>query len=58
MSPFEQYLTKAKEIKEHYNALIIQNPAQKDQLLSEMNSLLQSALDECERQEIERSKHV
>lgn len=58
MSPFEQYLSEAKEIRAQYNALIEQNPAQKDQLLSEMNSLLAKKLDECEKKEIERCKYL
>lgn len=58
MSPFDQYLLEAKEIREHYNILIEEKPAQKDQLLAEMKELLQKKLDECEQKEIERSKHL
>lgn len=58
MTPFEQYMSEAKQIREYYRQLIEQNPAQKDRLLSEMNSILNRKLDECEQKEIERSKHV
>jgi len=58
MSPFDQYLLEAKQIREHYNSLIQQDPSKKEELLLEMNSLIQKKLDECEQKEIERSKHL
>lgn len=58
MTPFEQYLEEAKRIRAEYKVLIDNNPAQKDQLLSEMNSLISKKLDEAEAKEIERCKHL
>jgi len=58
MSPFEQYLKESKEIREKYQVLIMANPNRKDELLSEMNSILKQKLDECEQKEIERSKYL
>jgi hypothetical protein len=58
MSPFNEYLEKAKQLREEYKVKIDQNPAQKDQLLSEMNSILSKLLDEAEAKEIERCKHL
>jgi len=51
MSPFDKYLLEAHNIRNQYNALIAANPSQKDQLLSEMNSILSKKLDECEIEE-------
>ena len=58
MTPFNEYLEEAKRIRAEYKILINQNPAQKDQLLSEMNGLISKKLDECERKELERCKHL
>lgn len=58
MSPFEQYLKESKEIREKYQVLIMANPNRKNELLSEMNSILKQKLDECEQKEIERSKYL
>lgn len=58
MTPFEKYMEESKQIREKYNILMLANPERKPELLIEMQNLLASKLDECEKQEIERSKHL
>jgi len=58
MTPFEEYLTKAKEARAEYANRIANNPAQKDILEKELKELLAKWLDEAEAKEIERSKHL
>lgn len=58
MSPFQEYLAKAKEVREDYSNLIANNPEQKDQLEKEMKDLLAKLLDECEKKELEATKYV
>ena len=58
MTPFEEYLAKAKEARAEYANRIASNPAQKDILEKELKELLTKWLDEAEAKEIERSKHL
>lgn len=58
MTPFEEYLAKAKEAREEYAKRIADNPAQKDTLEKELKELLSKLIDEAEAKEIERSKHL
>lgn len=58
MAPFQEYLMKAKEVRENYSNLIANNPAQKDALEKEMKEVLAKLLDECEKKELEATKHV
>lgn len=58
MTPFEEYLLEAKQLREEYTLKIAQNPAQKQQLEEELKHILQIKLDECEAKEIARSKHL
>lgn len=58
MSPFNEYLEKSKELRAEYKALIEANPTRKEQLETELKTLLAKLLDEAEAKEIERSKHL
>lgn len=58
MTPFQEYLNKAKILREEYTLKIAQNPAQKEQLEKELKDILAKLLDEAEAKEIERSKHL
>lgn len=58
MTPFNEYLAKAKELRAEYAALIANNPVQKDELEKELKEVLAKILDEAEAKEIERSKHL
>lgn len=58
MSPFDEYLIKAKQIREDYSNRIANNPEQKDALEKELKETLAKLLDEAEAKEIERSKHL
>lgn len=58
MTPFEEYLAKAKEAREDYSKRIANNPEQKDALEAELKALLAKWIDEAEAKEIERSKHL
>lgn len=58
MTPFEEYLAKAKEARAEYANRIANNPDQKDALEKELKELLAKWLDEAEAKEIERSKHL
>ena len=58
MTPFNEYLTRAKELRAEYAVLIANNPAQKDELEKELKDILAKLLDEAEAKEIERSKHL
>ena len=58
MTPFQEYLDKAKVLKEEYTLKIAQNSSQKQQLEKELKDILAELLDEAEAKEIERSKHL
>lgn len=58
MSPFQEYLNKAKEAREDYSNRIANNPEQKDALEKELKELLAKLLDECEKKELEATKYV
>ena len=58
MTPFQEYLDKAKTLKEEYMLKIAQNSSQKQQLEKELKDILAKLLDEAEAKEIERSKHL
>lgn len=58
MTPFQEYLDKAKVLKEEYTLKIAQNSSQKQQLEKELKEVLAKLLDEAEAKEIERSKHL
>ncbi|MCR5610057.1 MAG: hypothetical protein K6G26_13445 [Lachnospiraceae bacterium] len=58
MSPFQEYLNKAKEVREDYAIQIANNPEQKDALEKELKELLAKLLDECEKKELEAIKRV
>ena len=58
MTPFQEYLNKAKVLKEEYTLKIAQNSSQKQQLEKELKDILAKLLDEAEAKEIERSKHL
>lgn len=58
MTPFQEYLDKAKTLKEEYTLKIAQNSSQKQQLEKELKDILAKLLDEAEAKEIERSKHL
>lgn len=58
MTPFQEYLDKAKTLKEEYTLKIAQNSSQKQQLEKELKEVLAKLLDEAEAKEIERSKHL
>ena len=58
MTPFQEYLDKAKILKEEYALKIAQNSSQKQQLEKELKDILAKLLDEAEAKEIERSKHL
>lgn len=58
MTPFQEYLNKAKTLKEEYTLKIAQNSSQKQQLEKELKDILAKLLDEAEAKEIERSKHL
>lgn len=58
MTPFQEYLDKAKILKEEYMLKIAQNSSQKQQLEKELKDILAKLLDEAEAKEIERSKHL
>ena len=58
MSPFDEYLIKAKQTREDYSNRIVNNPEQKDALEKELKEVLAKLLDEAEAKEIERSKHL
>lgn len=58
MTPFQEYLDKAKILKEEYTLKIAQNSSQKQQLEKELKEVLAKLLDEAEAKEIERSKHL
>ena len=58
MTPFNEYLEKSKALRAEYNALIANNPAQKDELEKELKALLAKLLDEAEAKEIARSKFL
>lgn len=58
MTPFQEYLDKAKVLKEEYTLKIAQNSSQKQQLEKELKDILAKLLDEAEAKEIERSKHL
>lgn len=58
MTPFEEYLAKAKEAREDYSKRIANNPEQKDALEKELKELLSKLIDEAEAKEIERAKHI
>ena len=58
MTPFNEYLTRAKELRAEYAALIEQNPAQKEALEKELKDILAKLLDEAEAKEIARCKHL
>ncbi len=58
MTPFQEYLDKAKILKEEYTLKIAQNSSQKQQLEKELKDILAKLLDEAEAKEIERSKHL
>jgi hypothetical protein len=58
MSPFQEYLNKAKEVRENYSNLIANNPEQKDALEKELKEVLAKLLDECEKKELEATKYV
>lgn len=58
MTPFQEYLDKAKILKEEYALKIAQNSSQKQQLEKELKDILTKLLDEAEAKEIERSKHL
>ena len=58
MTPFQEYLDKAKILREEYTLKIAQNPSQKQQLEKELKEVLAKILDEAEAKEIERSKHL
>ena len=58
MTPFEEYLAKAKEAREDYSKRIVNNPEQKDTLKKELKELLSKLIDEAEAKEIERAKHL
>lgn len=58
MTPFQEYLDKAKQLKEEYTLKIAQNSSQKQQLEKELKDILAKLLDEAEAKEIERSKHL
>ena len=58
MTPFQEYLDKAKVLKEEYTLKIAQNSSQKQQLEKELKDILAKLLDDAEAKEIERSKHL
>lgn len=58
MTPFEEYLVKAKEARQDYSNRIANNLEQKDALEKELKALLAKLIDEAEAKEIERSKHL
>lgn len=58
MTPFQEYLDKAKILREEYTLKIAQNPSQKQRLEKELKEVLAKILDEAEAKEIERSKHL
>lgn len=58
MTPFNEYLTRAKELRAEYAALIANNPEQKDTLEKELKDTLAKLLDEAEAKEIARCKHL
>lgn len=58
MTPFQEYLDKAKTLKEEYTLKIAQNSSQKQQLEKELKDILAKLLDEAEAKEIARSKHL
>lgn len=58
MSPFQEYLNKAKEAREDYSNRIANNPEQKDALEKELKELLAKLLDDCEKKELEATKYV
>ena len=58
MTPFQEYLDKAKILKEEYTLKIAQNSSQKQQLEKELKDILAKLLDDAEAKEIERSKHL
>jgi hypothetical protein len=58
MTPFEQYLSRSKELRAEYAIKIEQNPAQKEALEKELKEILAKILDEAEAKEIERYKHL
>lgn len=58
MTPFEEYLSKAKQLREDYSNRIANNPEQKTALEKELKEALAKILDEAEAKEIERSKHL
>lgn len=58
MTPFQEYLDKAKTLREEYTLKIAQNSSQKQQLEKELKDILAKLLDEAEAKEIERSKHL
>ena len=58
MTPFQEYLDKAKVLREEYTLKIAQNSSQKQQLEKELKDILAKLLDEAEAKEIERSKHL
>ena len=58
MTSFQEYLNKAKILREEYTLKIAQNPSQKQQLEKELKEVLAKILDEAEAKEIERSKYL
>lgn len=58
MSPFQEYLNKAKEAREDYSNRIANNPEQKDALEKELKEVLAKLLDDCEKKELEATKYV
>lgn len=58
MTPFNEYLTRAKELRAEYATLIANNPAQKEELEKELKDTLAKLLDEAEAKEIARCKHL
>lgn len=58
MSPFQEFQLKAKEAREDYSNRIANNPEQKDALEKELKEVLAKLLDDCEKKELEATKHV
>ena len=58
MSPFQEFQLKAKEAREDYSNRIVNNPEQKDALEKELKEVLAKLLDDCEKKEVEATKHV
>lgn len=58
MSPFQEFQLKAKEVREDYSNRIANNPEQKDALEKELKEVLARLLDDCEKKELEATKHV